>query len=196
MNEMIRMVVVLTLICGVCALALSGLRDATADQIELQVLTYLEGPTVRKVLEGADNDLIEDRQKVEIDGKQYTLFVAKRDGNVWGVAYETVGSGFGGDITVMVGYDLTDDRLTGVQIVSHKETPGIGTKITMDQYTRSFIGMPLTSDFRLKSDGGDLDAITGATYSATGRAEAVRRSVELYPQVKARLQEEIAEGQS
>ncbi len=195
MNEMVRMVVVLSLICGVCALALSGLRTATADQIERQILTYLEGPTVRKVLEGAENDLIEDRQKVEIDGKEMTLFVAKRGGEVWGVAYETVGGGFGGDIEVMVGYDLTRDELTGVQIVSHKETPGIGTKITMDQYTRSFIGMPLSSDFRLETEGGDLDAITGATYSARGRAEAVRRSVELYPEVKARLQAEIAEGQ-
>jgi len=194
MNEMVRMVVVLSLICGVCALALSGLRTATAEQIERQILTYLEGPTVRTVLEGAENDLIEDRQKVEIDGKEMTLFVAKRGGEVWGVAYETVGSGFGGDITVMVGYDLTDDELTGVQIVSHKETPGIGSKITMDQYTRSFIGMPLSSDFRLETAGGDLDAITGATYSAQGRAEAVRRSVELYPEVKARLQDEIAEG--
>ena len=195
MNEMVRMVVVLSLICGVCALALSGLRSATADQIERQILTYLEGPTVRTVLEGAENDLIEDRQKVEIDGKEMTLFVAKRDGEIWGVAYETVGSGFGGDITVMVGYDLTDDELTGVQIVSHKETPGIGSKITMDQYTRSFIGMPLSSDFRLETEGGDLDAITGATYSARGRAEAVRRSVELYPEVKAHLQGEMAEGQ-
>ncbi len=195
MNEMVRMVVVLSLICGVCALALSGLRSATAEQIERQVLTYLEGPTVRTVLEGAENDLIEDRQKVEIDGKEMTLFVAKRDGEIWGVAYETVGGGFGGDILVMVGYDITEDELTGVQIVSHKETPGIGSKITMDQYTRSFIGMPLSSDFRLKSEGGDLDAITGATYSAQGRAEAVRRSVALYPEVKAFLQDEMVEGQ-
>jgi Na+-translocating ferredoxin:NAD+ oxidoreductase subunit G len=195
MNEMVRMVVVLSLICGVCALALSGLRSTTAEQIERQVLTYLEGPTVRTVLEGAENDLIEDRQKVEIDGKEMTLFVARRDGEIWGVAYETVGSGFGGEILVMVGYDLTEDDLTGVQIVSHKETPGIGSKITMDQYTRSFIGMPLSSDFRLEIEGGDLDAITGATYSAQGRAEAVRRSVALYPEVKAFLQDEMVEGQ-
>jgi Na+-translocating ferredoxin:NAD+ oxidoreductase subunit G len=195
MNEMVRMVAVLTVICGVCALALSGLRAATADRIERQVLTNLEGPTVKVVLAGADNDLIEDRRRVEIDGRTLTLFLAKRDGRVWGVAYETVGSGFGGDIQVMVGYDLDQDRLTGVQIVSHKETPGIGTKITMDQYTKAFIGMPLSTNFALKPDGGDLDAITGATYSARGRAEAVQRSVDLYPKVKAYLQDEQQEGQ-
>ncbi len=190
MNEMARMVAVLSLICGLCALALSGLRGVTADRIERMVLTYLEGPTVKIVLAGADNDLIEDRRQVEIDGQQLTLFVAKREGRIWGVAYETMGGGFGGDIQVMVGYDLDQDKLTGVQIVAHKETPGIGTKITMDQYTRSFIGMPLTTNFALKPDGGDLDAITGATFSARGRAEAVQRSVALYPRVKAFLQEE------
>jgi Na+-translocating ferredoxin:NAD+ oxidoreductase subunit G len=195
MNEMVRMVAVLSIICAVCAMALSGLRDATAERIERMVLTYKEGPTVQIVLEGAENDLIEDRRKVEIDGREMTLFVAKRDGEVWAVAYETVGGGFGGDIQVMVGYDLGQDKLTGVQIVAHKETPGIGTKITMDQYTRSFIGMPLTTNFALKPDGGDLDAISGATASARGRAEAVQRSVDLYPKVKAYLQAESGEGQ-
>ena len=195
MNEMVRMVAVLSIICAVCAMALSGLRDATAERIERMVLTYKEGPTVQIVLEGAENDLIEDRRQVEIDGREMTLFVAKRDGEVWGVAYETVGGGFGGDIQVMVGYDLDQDKLTGVQIVAHKETPGIGTKITMDQYTRSFIGMPLETNFALKPDGGDLDAISGATASARGRAEAVQRSVDLYPKVKAYLQAESGEGQ-
>lgn len=194
MNEMVRMVAVLSIICAVCALALSGLRDATAERIERMVLTYKEGPTVRIVLEGAQNDLIEDRRQVEIDGREMTLFVAKRDDRIWGVAYETVGGGFGGDIQVMVGYDLTQDRLTGVQILAHRETPGIGTKIAMDQYTRGFIGMPLTTNFALKPDGGDLDAITGATVSARGRAEAVQRSVDLYPRVKAYLQDELMEG--
>ncbi len=194
MKEMVRMVVVLSVISGLCALALASLRDATADRIESQVLTYLEGPTVRVVLAGAENDLIEDRRKVTIDGQTLTLFVAKRDGKVWGVAYATLGGGFGGDIQVMVGYDLAQDKLTGVQIVSHKETPGIGTKIAMDQYTRGFIGMPLNTNFALKSDGGDLDAISGATYSARGRAEAIQRSVALYPQVKAFLQDEQTEG--
>jgi electron transport complex protein RnfG len=185
MNEMARMVTVLAAICAVCALALSSLRSATIERIERQVLTYLEGPKVQIVLAGAENDLIEDRRKVQLDGRAVTLFVAKRDGKIWGVAYETVGGGFGGDIQVMVGYDLNEDKLTGVQIVSHKETPGIGTKITMEQYTKAFIGMPLTSNFALKRDGGDLDAISGATYSSQGRAEAVARSVALYPQVKA-----------
>ena len=194
MKEMVRMVAVLSLISAVCALVLAGLRGATADRIERMVLTYLEGPTVTIVLAGAENDLIEDRRRIEIDGQPVTIFVAKREGRVWGVAYETVGGGFGGDIQVMVGYDLTQDKLTGVQIVSHKETPGIGTKITMDQYTRAFIGMPLSTNFRLRSDGGDLDAISGATYSSLGRAEAIQRSVALYPRVKAYLQDELTEG--
>ena len=47
----------------------------------------------------------------------------------------------------------------------------------------------VTGDFRLRGEGGDLDGISGATYSTRGRAEAVRRSVALYPQVKALLRD-------
>lgn len=194
MSESLRMIGVLSAISGVCALALVGVRGATAERIERVVLTHVEGPAVRTVLAGASNDLIEDRRRVEIDGEPLTLFVATRDGRLWGVAYESVGSGFGGELTVMVGYDLTSDRLTGVQIVKHQETPGIGSKIAMEQYTRSFVDMPVTGDFRLRGEGGDLDGISGATYSTRGRAEAVRRSVALYPQVKALLRDEMKGG--
>ena len=64
MKEVTQMIVVLTLICTVCGFALSGIRNLTAERIEYQVLTNVQGPKVKLVLEGSDNDLITDRKKV------------------------------------------------------------------------------------------------------------------------------------
>ena len=181
------MIGVLALICTVCGAALSGFRDATAERIEYQVLTNVQGPRVAKVLEGSDNDLIGDRKKIVVDGQEILLFVGRKAGGPWAIAYETVGEGFGGELTVMAGYDLARDRLTGIRIISHKETPGIGAEVTEDQFTGRFEGLGLDVEFRIESEGGDIDALSGATYSSHGVCEAIRKSVLLYPRIKAQI---------
>jgi electron transport complex protein RnfG len=141
----------------------------------------------RKVLKGSDNDLVTDRRKISVNGKKLLLFVGKKGGKPWAIAYETVGKGFGGDITVMVGYDINHDKLAGIQIISHKETPGVGARVTEDQFTKRFKGLDINLNFTLKSAGGDIDGISGASYSSRGVAEAIRNSIALYPEVKKKV---------
>ena len=184
MKEVMQMIIVLSLICAVCGLALSGFRSMTAERIEFQVLTNVQGPKVKVVLEGSDNDLITDRKKITVDDEEILLFIGKKNGKPWAIAYETLGKGFGGDLKVMVGYDIGKDKLTGVQIISHKETPGVGSKVTEDQFSRQFKGVNIDVKFSPKTEGGDIDAITGATYSSKGVCEAIRKSIALYPTIK------------
>jgi electron transport complex protein RnfG len=89
----------------------------------------------------------------------------------------------------MVGYDLEADRLTGLQIISHSETPGIGSRVTEDTFTKQFKGMSIGLNFSTKDDGGGVDAVSGATYSSRGVCEALRESVKLYPDMKKRVVE-------
>lgn len=185
MKEIVQMIVVLSLICAICAMALSGFRSATAERVENQVLSNVQGPKVKLVLEGSENDLIADRKKVTIDGQELLLFVGKKDGKPWSIAYETIGGGFGGDIGVMVGYDLDTNALTGIQIISNKETPGIGSKIIENQFTGQFKDLEIGTVFKTKADGGAVDAVSGATYSSRGVCEAIRNSVAIYDKVKA-----------
>lgn len=184
MKEIVRMILVLSLICMVCGVALSSLRNMTADRIEYQVLMNVQGPRVKLLLQGAENDLIKDRKKISVNGKETMLFIGKKDGKPWAIAYETVGQGFGGELKVMVGYDITLDNITGMQVISHKETPGIGDRVTKDQFTRIFKGIDIAINFAPKTEGGDIDAISGATLSSRGICEAIRKSVTLYPGIK------------
>lgn len=187
MKDIIRMILILTMICTGVAFVLSGIKHVFAERIEYQVLTYVQGPKVKKVLKGSDNDLVTDRRKISVNGKELLLFVGKKGGKPWAIAYETVGKGFGGDITVMVGYDLNHDKLAGIQIISHKETPGVGARVTEDQFTKRFKGLGINLNFTLKSAGGDIDGISGASYSSRGVAEAIRNSIALYPEVKKKV---------
>lgn len=184
MKEILQMIIVLSLICLVCGLALSGYKDFTAERIEYQVLMNVQGPKVKKVLKGADNNLIKDRKEITVNGRELLVFIGKKDNQNWAVAYETLGTGFGGNIKVMVGYDIKKDKLTGIQIISHSETPGIGAKITKEEFTKRFRGLETDLEFSPKDDGGDIDALSGATYSTRGVCEAIRKSIALLPQVK------------
>ena len=184
MKEIVKMILVLCLICTVCGLTLSGYRQVTAERIENQILLNVQGPKVNLVLEGAENDLLRDRRKITVNGEEILLFIGKKEGKPWAVAYETRGKGFGGTITVMVGYDVTVNNLTGIQVVSHKETPGIGSRVTEEQFTKRFKGLHIDIKFAQEGCPGQIDAISGATYSSHGVCEAIRKSLALYPEIR------------
>ena len=187
MKEIIKMLVVLTGISGVCGLLLAGVRDFTKDRIQEQELTYVKGPAVMAVLEGCDNDPIKDRVEVEVDGETVIVFIGKKEGAPWAVAYETRSAGFGGDIGVMMGVNLNDPTLAGIGITTHKETPGVGSRVTEPDFRKIFKGKPLDSPFKIIDDGGVVDAISGATVSSRAVCAAVTKGVGCFDKIKANV---------
>lgn len=135
MLAIIRMIVVLSSICGLSGFALSYLKISTAPRIEEQVLTYVQGPAILKVFADIDNSPIAERKTFTLDGAKVTVFPGKKDGKLVAVALEHFGKGFGGDVGVMVGYDVNRDTLTGIGITTMKETPGLGTRVADPAFT-------------------------------------------------------------
>ena len=107
---------------------------------------------------------------------------ATKDGKLVAVALEHFGKGFGGDVGVMVGYDVNRDTLTGIGITTMKETPGLGTRVADPAFTGQFTGKP--ADARLKSQGGDIDAVSGATISSIGVVTALGNAAKVYAALK------------
>ena len=184
MKEYIRMVVVLTVIATVCGFLLAAVRKGTETRIEEQVLQYVQGPAVNKVLSSSTNNLIQDRQAIRIQDQDYLIFVGERNDQPWAVAFESSAGGYGGNIGVLVGYDIEHDKLTGIGILTHSETPGLGSRVTESTFTGNFNNKALNANFNVKQDGGFIDAVTGATISSRAVCSAVRKSLELYPEVK------------
>ncbi len=188
MREIASMIIVLSLICAISGFMLSFLKENTAGDIEKQVLTYVQGPALKTVLTDYDNDPIADRKKFTIDGQEMMIFPAKKGGQLKQVAMETFGKGYGGDIGVIVGFNTADDTLAGIGITTLKETPGLGTRITEPKYTRQFRGKGLDG-IELKSKGGPIDGVSGATFSSAGTVIAVNKAVDIYKNEKSKFQE-------
>lgn len=82
------------------------------------------------------------------------------------------GSGYedGLEVAVAVGDDGT---IVGVRVVAHNETPNIGGRVTEDEFLSQFEGLS-PEEVQPASEGGNIDALSGATVSSTAVTEMVR----------------------
>ena len=84
------------------------------------------------------------------------------------------GEGYGGAAEFMVGIG-TDGKVSGISVVSHSETPNIGTKVFDDpEYLSGYEGLSGTLSF-----GNGVDAIAGATRSSTALLNGVNAALAL-----------------
>ncbi|WP_165175633.1 RnfABCDGE type electron transport complex subunit G [Desulfovibrio sp. ZJ369] len=182
MIGMLRMVVVLSVLCGLSGFALSYLKMVTAPRIEEQVLTYVQGPALARVFSHIQNSPIADRRAFDSPDGKVMVFPALRDGTLVGVALEEKGKGYGGEIGVMVGFDVGSDALAGIGITTLKETPGLGMRVTEAAFAGQFSGAGLP--VALASQGGSIDGVSGATISSGGVVAAVNKAARVYSQLK------------
>ncbi len=186
MRDIMKMLVVLSAICGIAGFALSYLKMITAEPIEVQVLTYVQKPVLDRVFVGAENDYVADRKTFTLkDGRNVMVFPALQGGKLVSVALEDSGKGFGGSIGVMVGFNPSNDTLVGIGVTTMKETPGIGDVILTPRFTDQFAGKP--KDVALKSQGGQIDAISGATVSSGGSVTAIANAAKVYAELKEQI---------
>lgn len=192
MREMIKMVVVLTVLSAFSGGLLAAIKHSTQDQIENQQLKFVKGPAITAIFEGATNDPLTDRFKLKVDGTEISFFVGTFDGRKKAVAFESFGKGFGGELGVMVGVNLADDKIVGVGITTNSETPGVGSRAKTDpSFAAQFKGQPIEQTFKVKSDGGQVDAVSGATFTSRGVSEALTDAAKVYQKLKPQLAEKI-----
>ena len=192
MREMIKMIVVLTILCSFSGGLLAAIRNETKDRIENQQLTFVKGPAIMAILEGASNDPIVDRFKIEDQGMERNFFIGVFDGKAGSVAFESSGKGFGGDIGIMVGVNTVDDKVLGVGVTTHSETPGVGSKAKTDpSFTAQFKDKPLIGTFQVKNDGGQVDIISGATVTSRGVSVALTEAGSVYQRLKPQIVEKL-----
>ncbi|MCP4708515.1 MAG: FMN-binding protein, partial [Planctomycetes bacterium] len=100
--------------------------------------------------------------------------------------------GFGGDIGLMVGVDVSNDKIIGVGVTTHQETPGLGSRAQTDpKFAAQFGGLPIIETFKVKTDGGQVDALSGATISSQGVCLAATDAGVLYKRLKDKITEEL-----
>jgi electron transport complex protein RnfG len=196
MREMINMVLVLTIITAVSGGVLSILKNSTEERIEDQILKFQKAPAIEAIFSTVKNDPLKERFKIPVKGedkdREITFFPATLEDGSKAVAFEAKGGGFGGDIGLMVGIDLNTDKIINARVTTHSETPGIGSRAKDDtSFVSQFAGMGLDANFKLKGDGGDIDAMSGATVTSKGVSVAAEKVKELYLKLKPEILNEM-----
>lgn len=98
------------------------------------------------------------------DAMVTTLYVGKdASGETAGYCVQTQPSGYGGAIVMMVGI-AKDGSVQGVSITESSETPGLGALASEDKFKKQYEG--LTEPAQVNKDGGDIEAISGATITS------------------------------
>ncbi len=185
MKDMLKMVVVLGVICVLAGGLLAVVNRVTKDPIAA-AMREEKMKAMRVVLPDYDNDPMTCTNTVIENGKTWVFHVATKDGKFTGAAFEAASDqGYSGTIRIMVGVKA-DDTIQGLEILQQTETPGLGARIAESSFRDQFRSRNiLNTNWKVKKDGGDIDAITGATISPRAVLDALRAGLKVYSAHKA-----------
>lgn len=209
-STFLNMVLVLFIVTAVASTVLGFVYQLTKEPIETAKLTK-KLTAIKEVVPAFDNDPNKEMYLIELEGGEpVEVYPAKKDGELVGVAIKSyTNMGFSGLIRIMVGFE-PDGTIYNYQVLEHKETPGLGTK--MDDWfkpapavegaqktqasfvdwlfgikpgagggNKSIIGKdPSKANLTVSKDGGEIDAITAATISSRAFLDAVNRAYNAY----------------
>lgn len=94
----------------------------------------------------------------------------------------TAPDGYAGPIRILLGIRV-DGTVTGVRILEHRETPGLGDRIVSTrsdwvyQFDGRSLGDPPVGRWKLKTDGGEFDQLSGASITPRAVIKAMRETL-------------------
>ena len=143
MKKILGLVLSLTIISGVCA----------------AVLAYVDSITKEPIKRTAERNREAARAAVLCGEEGYT-------------AEGTCKDGYGGDITLMVGFKKDRKTVISYKVLAASETPGLGMKLKTPEFAGQFKGKD-GSSLKVKQDGGEIEAITSATITSRAVCRAI-----------------------
>ena len=191
-----RQIVITTIILLLFALIGTALVVTTFDNTRERIAANERATLLRKLHqlitpEQHDNVLLEDILLVTDKtllgtSKPVTVYRARKATQPVALVITPVApDGYSGSIKLLVGINV-DGTLSGVRVVAHRETPGLGDAIdeTRSDWIHIFdnksLGNPPLAHWKVKKDGGDFDQLTGATITPRALVKAVRQALLYY----------------
>ena len=173
MNKTAKMIIVLTAITALSGAILSSWDSMTKPKIEYHRLQELKA-AISDVLPKYNY-----YEEKDINGN--VVYIGRIDGSTQpvGIAFKVEGSGFQGNVSIMVGVDPSFTSITGIKVLEQIETPGLGTKIAEDPsnkanpfwFSEQFVGVIFAPQINVvknssPQNSNEIQAISGATISS------------------------------
>jgi electron transport complex protein RnfG len=177
--NMIISLFVITIIAGV---SLGFINDLTKGPIAKAKLERKVN-AIKQVLPEFNNNPAEQVKLIKSDMAKDSIEIYTGMMDLMSIGTAVIGyseKGYSGLVKIMVGFN-PDGSIKNIVVLEQKETPGLGTKMKGEKFMRQFRGEK-PSEFNLKpeKDGGDIDAIAGATISSRAFGEATQMAYDVF----------------
>jgi electron transport complex protein RnfG len=181
-STFLNMTITLLVITLVAGLSLGFINELTIGPIAKAKLERKVN-AIKQVLPEFDNNPVEDimllkSEKVKDSIELYPAYFQEKI-----VGKAIIGSsekGYSGLIKIMVGFN-PEGTIKNIVVLEQKETPGLGTKMKGDKFLRQFRGKdPNSFNLQVIKDGGDIDALTGATITSRAFGEATQLAYDVF----------------
>lgn len=165
-KEFIKLSAILCIITLVAALLLAGVNKITAPRIA-QAEKNASMQAMKQILPDADS----------FEQMNDNVFLAKKGDKRIGFCVKVITTGYGGEISMMVGIDA-DATVQGIEILSHSETAGLGAKIVEEDFKKQFRDKnPQLEVVKNETQNpSQMTAITGATISSRAIAKGIEQA--------------------
>lgn len=180
MNNLVASCLVLCIISSVCVTGLAYVNEITFEPIRAQE-ERSENDAYKQIFPKAWSF---EKGEVSLpeNGIITDIITAHTDGEISGYIVKLSPKGYGGAIVMLVGIE-NGGAVSGVKVISHSETAGLGANCDEDWFTDRFKGksqFPLSVVKGSVAKENEIDALTSATITTKAVTEAVNTAHEWY----------------
>ena len=179
MKENIRLGLILLLITGVAAFLLGGAYEITKAPIAASIEADKQA-AMKAILPTADKF---EKADAKISDKVLEINSGMKGTEIAGYAIKVAPKGYAGPVEIMVGLS-TDGKVTGIKILSHSETPGLGANAPQPKFSDQFKNKPTKDKLEVvktvPAKDNQIQAITGATITSKAVTLGVNDAIDFY----------------
>ncbi|ASW43033.1 RnfABCDGE type electron transport complex subunit G [Clostridium isatidis] len=179
MKENFKLGGILLVICVIAASLLGAVNNLTKEailensKISQADLTYLL----------SEADSIKDAAvELKEESNIKEVYEAVKGTDIIGHVIKFTSKGFHGDIDFAIA--ISEDKITGLKVMAHNETPGLGAKIKEEEFTARFRNKPIKEYLKVvkvePSSDNEVQAVTGATVSSNATINGVNEAIAFY----------------
>lgn len=189
MRDIAKLGLILFIITAVSAAILAAANEATVEPIKL---------AQEKSNNEARQEVLSTATSFEALSKERLDEIAKEDdrvkeiyigndesGNIVGYTIKSVSSGYGGELEIITGISV-EGKITGMKVVSHSETPGLGANSATPEFQNQFIDKSATASISVSKSApkeNEIQAISGATITSTAVSDGVNVAIEAFNKI-------------
>ncbi|MEG0295666.1 MAG: RnfABCDGE type electron transport complex subunit G [Clostridium sp.] len=178
MKENFKLGAILLIITSIAGLLLGFANDLTKEAIlENSKLNKEDLKVIMPQAESIEDSGIAGNEAVT------EIFKAKNGNEEVGYVFKVTTKGFHGPVDLVVAIS-NEDVITGMKVMAHSETPGLGAKIVEEEFRTRFNNLPTTEDITMvktaPAKDSEVSAITGATVSSNAIGTAVTDALRFY----------------